>query len=264
MLTLSKPPPVEIRPPVAMTETARRSGSVEVLAEVDRLLQAGRPQEAVDAIGDAYLACPWTANALAVCHLRLGNTARAVRHLRYIATDHASARLRDDVPVVFRTNLATALLADGDVEGFLGTLDQLAGVDHPYVQRLRAAAVRWEQSLTVCEKLFWNVCRVVLRRPRLDPPIGELSAWPAGVQHPTDCLRHRVPPEAGVADGRSESRAMRQVAATIRGGSADRPAGDVTAGRSGAEPLRVGAAEFRTRPGKRLWLSCEQTAARWP
>lgn len=199
MLTLSKPPPVELRTPAFTVGPDWPPRSTDLLAKVDRLLRDGRPREAADVIGDAYLSCPWTANALAVCHLRLGNTARAVRLLRYIATDHASSELRADVPMVFKTNLATALLADGDAGGFLSTLDRLGGDDHPSGQRLRATAARWKESLTAWQKFWWNVGGFTPRPPRLDSPLGELWAPPAGDQAPTSHPRNGRPlPEAEV------------------------------------------------------------------
>ncbi|WP_149112112.1 hypothetical protein [Limnoglobus roseus] len=134
----------------------------------------------MDAIGDAYLRCPWTANALAVCHLRLGNTARAVRLLRYIATEHASFELRADVPMVFKTNLATALLVGGNADEFLNTLDKLGGEDHPSARQLRATAARWKKSLSAWQRFWWNIGGVAPRRPRLDGPLGDLRDRPVG------------------------------------------------------------------------------------
>jgi hypothetical protein len=175
MLTLSKPPPRPERAPEA-----------ELLAEVDRLLRAGRADEAVKKIGLSYLPCPRVANALAVCHLRLGNSARALHLLRHIATDGAA--LRPDVPTVFKTNLATALLIAGDVDGCLRTLDEIGHKDCPSVRRLRAAAAR------AVPRTAWGQClrRLGLRsarRPGLDGPVGELSEelrTPAGHRGLTD------------------------------------------------------------------------------
>ncbi len=178
MLTLSKPPPREAgRTPQARPGWPARSAGL--LTEVDRLLRAGRTRAAVDVIGDSYLSCPWTANALAVCHLRLGNTARALRLLRHIATDDAG-RLRQNVPSVFRTNLAAALMAAGDVTGGLGILDEIGNEDSATVHRLRAAASEWAASLTPWERcLRWLGVRPE-RAPAIDAPVGELGAEPTG------------------------------------------------------------------------------------
>jgi hypothetical protein len=157
----------------------------------------------VDAIGDAYLTCPWTANALAVAHLRLGNTVRAVRLLRYIATGPTSSVLRDDAPLVFKTNFATAFLADGDVEAFLSTLDQLGGEDHPSVRRLRAVVDRWEGSLSAWQKFWWDFGGFALRPPRLDFPPGELRAQPGGGHSPTGHPRHGSPVPVGQVGART-------------------------------------------------------------
>lgn len=161
MLTLSKPPP----------RSHRNERVSDLLAVVGRLLLAGRAGEAVEAIGLSYLPCPQTANALAVCHLRLGNTARALRLLRHIATDGAA--LRPDVPTMFKTNLATALLVAGDTAGCLRTLDEIGEEDHPTVLRLRAA-------VAVAPRPVWGRCLrwvgIAPSRPLvLDGPIGELT-----------------------------------------------------------------------------------------
>lgn len=162
MLTRSKPPP----------RSDRTASETEFLVEVDRLLRDGRAEEAVKAIGLSYLPRPRLANALAVCHLRLGNTARALNLLRHIATDDAA--LHPDVPTVFKTNLATALLVAGDVDGCLRTLDEIGDEDRPSVRRLRAAADR------AVPRTAWGRCLRWLglwpiRPPAIDGPVGELS-----------------------------------------------------------------------------------------
>jgi hypothetical protein len=174
MLTLSKPPPrASLRTPPVRSDWPTRSA--RLLAEVDRLLQAGRARGAVDEIGLSYLSCPRTANALAVCHLRLGNTVRALRLLRHIAADD-TGRLRPDVPTVFKTNLATTLLVAGDVTGCLAALDQIGDENHPAVRRLRAAVARWTASLSAWERFVRRFGIRPARVPEIDEPVGELSA----------------------------------------------------------------------------------------
>lgn len=162
MLTLSKPPPTSDR-------AARES---VLLAEVARMLQAGRPGEAVEAIGLSYLPSPRIANALAVCHLRLGNTVRALRLLRFIATDGTT--LRPAVPTVFKTNLATALLVAGDVTECLRTLDEIGDEDCPSVRRLRSAVATWAVPRTAWERGLQWLGIGPSRPPVIDAPLGEL------------------------------------------------------------------------------------------
>jgi hypothetical protein len=126
----------------------------------------------VDAIGLSYLPCPWTANALAVCHLRLGNVARAERLLRHIALDE-TGRLRHDVPTVFKTNLATALLVGGNAAGCLRVLDEIED-DDPTVRRLREAAAGPAISLTAWERFARRLGVRPSRRPVLEAPLGEV------------------------------------------------------------------------------------------
>jgi hypothetical protein len=127
----------------------------------------------VDATGLSYLPCPWTANALAVCYLRLGNTVRALRLLRHIAADDAG-RLRPDVPMVFKTNLATARLAAGDATGCVGILDEIGDDDHPAVRRLRTAVAEWAASLTAWDRCLRRFGVRPTRSPVLAVPVGEL------------------------------------------------------------------------------------------
>ena len=174
MLTLSKPPPRESRrPPPVRSDSPVRNAAL--LAKVDFLLRAGRAREAVDAVGLAYLLCPWMANALAVCHLRTGNTVRALRLLRHIATDD-TGRHRPDVPTVFKTNLAAALFIAGDEDGFLRTLDEIGDESHPAVRRLRAAVARWTASPPAWERLLRGFGIRPDRVSVLDGPVGELTA----------------------------------------------------------------------------------------
>lgn len=174
MLKLSKPPPRAPRtaPPARPDWPAPDAA---LLAEVDRLLWAGRAREAVEAVGLSYLSSPLTANALAVCYLRLGNTARALRLLRHIATDDAG-RLRPDVPTVFKTNLATALVAAGDVAGCLGVLDEIGDEGRPAVRRLRAAAAEWAASPAVWKRCLRRLGVRPARGPAIWEPVGELWA----------------------------------------------------------------------------------------
>jgi hypothetical protein len=198
MLTLSGTPPVKTRSDVRLNDSGWPLRSVELLTEVDRLLRVGRPREAVDVIGDSYLTDPWTANALAVCHLRLGDSIRALYLLRYIATDHTSRELRDDVPTVFKTNLATALLANGNIEEFLRVLDKLKREEHPSVRRLEAVVARWEHSLSTWNKFLWNTVGLVPRPPSLDFPLGDLRVRPVEVPDSVSHLRHGLlRPEVG-------------------------------------------------------------------
>lgn len=57
---------------------ARIPDIAEILSKADALLQAGAPKKALDLIARARMNSPWLTNALAVCQLRLGNTAVAV------------------------------------------------------------------------------------------------------------------------------------------------------------------------------------------
>jgi hypothetical protein len=215
MLTLSKPPPWRSFSPPTSDNSDWPMQSADLLTKVEHLLEGGRPQDAVSVIGDKYLSCPWTANALAVCHLRLGNNARAIHLLRYITFDQTGFEFRSDVPMVFKTNFAIALLADGNFEGFLSTLDKLAEIDHPSVQRLLATVARWKDSLTGWQTFWWNVAGLVPRLPSLDFPLGELGTPRVGLPlfEKEGGTRTDMPPPVDAAFNRlpSRSRPVSQV-----------------------------------------------------
>jgi hypothetical protein len=63
--------------------------------------------------------------------------------------------LRDDVPVFFKTNYATALLAAGNLGGCLSVLAEVRDEVNPAVTRLRASIRRWRDGLTFWERLNW-------------------------------------------------------------------------------------------------------------
>lgn len=148
---------------------------VELLAKVDNALEAGNPKSGLDAIARAKSSSPWSTNALGVCRLRLGDVGGAVNVFRGLALASGGLLLRPDVPAVFKTNYATALLVADNKGGFLSILEELSDADHPAVGRLRGAIERWKQTLTFWQRLAWTFGGQPDKPVSLDFPPGDLD-----------------------------------------------------------------------------------------
>jgi hypothetical protein len=129
----------------------------DVLGKVSVLLEEGQPAAALKVLAKYGLSSPWLANATAVCQLRLGNARIAVDTLRGLVLAPGGLLLREDVPVVFKINFATALMADGNLSGGLRTLGEVRDESHPGVREIRDAIRRWEGGLSFGQKLWWTL-----------------------------------------------------------------------------------------------------------
>lgn len=110
------------------------------LSNAENLLRAGKPFEALASLPPK--GSDWVVNARGVCLLRLGRVFEAVETLKpLVYAPNSITPLRDAHPL-FRANFATALLLDGNAEGFDGALGDIRDDSHPYVSRLRAAVRR--------------------------------------------------------------------------------------------------------------------------
>jgi hypothetical protein len=123
--------------------------AADLLARVDALLRDGRPREALAALppNDS----PWLRNARGVCLLRLGCPGEAIEVLRDLVFQPAGFAVRSDADPVFLANYATALLLDGNTDGFWSILGGTADRSHPAVARLDEAVARWKAGMT-----FWQ------------------------------------------------------------------------------------------------------------
>jgi hypothetical protein len=142
-----------------------------VLDKVEEELRAGRTKQALETLQRANMTSPWMANALGVCHLREGQTQAAVDTFRRLTVE--GLNLRKDAPIVFKVNFATALLLSGNMAGCFSTLEEIRGVEHPAVERLRAALATWKQNLTLWERINWYMGSEPGRPVVIDPP-GDL------------------------------------------------------------------------------------------
>jgi hypothetical protein len=166
--------PPSATPPVNGEET-RPPEVVALLSKAANLLDEGKPALALDAIARLRINSPWARNALGVCQLRLGNAGVAVEVFRGLVLAAGGLILRDDAPVVFKTNYATALLAAGNVGGCQGVLAEVRDETNPAVARLRAAIRRWHDGLTFWQRLNWWMGVQPERPVVLDHRPGDLA-----------------------------------------------------------------------------------------
>jgi hypothetical protein len=147
----------------------------DLLARADQLLQAGEPTKAIDLIARAKVNSSWRTNALGVCQLRLGKAKLAVEVFRGLVLKAGGILLRTDVPAVFKTKYAAALLAADNVGGCLSVLAEVREEEHPAIGKLKAAIRRWRGSLTLWQKLNWYLGGQPDLPVVLDFPPGDLE-----------------------------------------------------------------------------------------
>jgi hypothetical protein len=147
---------------------------VDLLEKVGNLLQDNQPDKALKLIARAKTNSPYAKNALAVCQLRLGNAKVAVDVYRSLVLAPGGIHMREDVPTVFKTNFAVALLKNGSMNGCLSTLAGIKEEDSA-VAKLKAAIQRWKESLSLWEKINWYMGGQPDRQVVLDFPAGDLE-----------------------------------------------------------------------------------------
>ena len=148
------------------------AGSLELLAKVATSLDAGHPQKALELLQRSKVRSPWVTNAMGVCLLRLGDTTRATEMFKGLAVT-SGVCFRTDVPAVFLTNFATALLMAHNISGCVSALGAVREHQDPSVQRLRGAIHQWKAGLSLWQK----ICRYWGDRPapiELGFPPGEI------------------------------------------------------------------------------------------
>ncbi|MEZ6112597.1 MAG: tetratricopeptide repeat protein [Pirellulaceae bacterium] len=99
-------------------------------------------------------------NLIGVCLMRVGNFGEAARVLRKLVLQPGATWMRRDIPNVYKSNFATALLLDGHPAGCLEMLAELNDPSSPAGQRLRAAIRQWEKTLSFSAWLNWRFGRI--------------------------------------------------------------------------------------------------------
>jgi hypothetical protein len=158
----------------ATHEQFKRTDDVcKLLARVGKSIDQD-PAKALEELARANVNSPWIANAIGVAQLRLGNHETAVEVLRRLVLGAGGIVLRDDVPPVFHTNYATALLVGQNVSGCLIVVSQLKPESHPAVERIKQAIERWQASMTLWQRFKYRVGGTTFPI-QLDFPPGDLE-----------------------------------------------------------------------------------------
>jgi len=135
-------------------QNSRPQELADLLNTVAAALDAGHPRKALELLQKCKVKSPWVNNAMAVCLLRLGKAPRAVEMLKGLVVT-SGVCFRNDVPAVFLTNFATALLMIGNVSGCESALAAVPDQRDPCVQQLRNAIRQWWASVSFWQKMRW-------------------------------------------------------------------------------------------------------------
>ena len=159
----------------AAADAAPASPAQVLIEQARHLLDVGKPQEAFDLINAKGSGAPAMKNARGVCLMRMQQPALAVRTYRSLVLDHNGISLRTDVPTLYKTNFATALLLDGNVSGCQSVLDEIRDENDPGVQKLRAVIQRWVSELSFLKRLAWTAGSQPAHPVTVDFVPGELA-----------------------------------------------------------------------------------------
>lgn len=129
----------------------------QTLRDVVALADSGMAERALAVLSRGRLGSEAARNAKGVCLLRLGRVDEALRLFRSLVLRSDCTWMKPELPVVYRTNLCTALLLSGHP---VGASDLLAGMEeqeHPAVLRLRRSIQNWERSLSFWHRMQWKL-----------------------------------------------------------------------------------------------------------
>jgi hypothetical protein len=147
----------------------------DVLVHVEQLLDANRPQQAIELMRKFGLDALQVRNAYGVALMRAGDTDKALEVFRNLCVSQAGFCLKPGIPVTIQLNYATALLLAKNVAGCLTLLSDINLEQHPYVQKLRYAISGWMRALGWWKRLAFAWYRAESTTPvELDFPPGEL------------------------------------------------------------------------------------------
>jgi hypothetical protein len=109
----------------------------------------------------------------AVCLMRLGRFAEAVDILRKLVLNHNCVCLRNDIPLVYKTNFATALLLSGRPGGCQSLLAELKVETNPAAKMARPVFSVFALMATA---LLTRILSYHRQRPRTSSPSGRRKA----------------------------------------------------------------------------------------
>lgn len=149
-----------------------KSADADAYSKVRRFLENNRVEEALALARSRHDSL--MKNAQGVCLMRQGKADEAIRIYRTLLLDSTGLFLREDLPTVYKTNYAFALMLSGHAAGGINILTELSDVDHPSVHQLRFVVGAWKARLSLMQKLGLTLGLEPKRPVVLDFPPGEL------------------------------------------------------------------------------------------
>lgn len=128
------------------------------IEQVRKMLESGKPQQALDYLDRLDSNNHLIQNARGVCLMRLGQADSANQILRDLAF-RGQICIPSDTSPLFAANYATTLLMKGYNQEALEILADLKPAQHPYIAALYDAAAEWKRGLTLFQRLC---CRLKL------------------------------------------------------------------------------------------------------
>ncbi len=149
--------------------------TTQLLRKAQGLLADGKAKEAFDLLNAQESGDPRLKNARGVCLLRLGLAEPAIRVFRGLCLTASGIVVRNDVPLIYKTNFAAALLLDNRVSGCLEVLNEVHNESHPSVQQLRGLIANWQSQLTLWQRVMWKLGNEPKRPVSIDVQLGDLE-----------------------------------------------------------------------------------------
>lgn len=180
-------------------KASREGNSATLVSKAVRLAAAGRCEEALLSLSAGNSSAADVKNARAVCLMRLGRYDAAVKTLRSLVLQSGCTWMKADLPVIYRTNFATALLLANLPGGVRETLSGVKEKDHPSVLRLQNSLDVWQKRLSWWQPFNWKfgVAPAVPITIDFEPgdffdPLSAVMTTPSNVAKPAYTETHHV------------------------------------------------------------------------
>ncbi|MBI1314785.1 tetratricopeptide repeat protein [bacterium] len=185
---------VQDRNSISPSITSQPANSPLVLA--DAAAQAGDIQRALTIL-KAAAATDAITNARGVCLMRQGRFDAALNLYRSLVVNQGCTWMREETPVIYRTNYCTALLLAGHPDGCVELLDSISAQTHPSVVRLRHSLNAWRSGLSLWQRLQWKLGLLPAVPVHLGFPPGDMLD-PISAPRTDNQITPAVPPKQAV------------------------------------------------------------------
>ncbi|MCO6435548.1 MAG: hypothetical protein J5J06_00495 [Phycisphaerae bacterium] len=156
-----------------MNTNTNGNGFDRTWTQVREMIESGRVDEARHVLMRLSSRTPQLQNALGVCWMRLGESARALELYRGMVLHNGGLDIRPEALPSAKINFATALLLSGNVSGCEDALES-TGMDGEGVARLRGAIANWRANLGFVRRWLVKLYGTNNEKVVLSFPPGEL------------------------------------------------------------------------------------------